>query len=397
MELTNKQIQGLKISIERYKNREPYTCISGYAGSGKTTLINFIIAALKLHPDNVAYVAYTGKAATVLKQKGCSNAVTAHKLLYYAKQLPSGKFTYKPRKRLEDNYKLIVVDEVSMLPKTLWELLLSHKIPVIACGDPGQLPPIDKNEDNHVLDNPHVFLDEIMRQAQDSEIIRLSMHIREGKPISTFQSLGEQVKIIKPKDVVSGMYDWADQVLCATNEKRNMINRFVRENKEFGYKPCIGDKVISLHNHWEFYSGMGNWTLTNGCIGTISDFRTETISVPKSVKETRYLDYMITDVEIDGDKFFDIPIDYYQLISGESSLTPKQQYIMRNNPTIEIEPPYDFAYAYAITVWKAQGSEWKKVMAYEEGHPFDKKEHIQYLYTAVTRASEKLVLVTKSN
>ena len=70
---------------------------------------------------------------------------------------------------------------------------------------------------------------------------------------------------------------------------------------------------------------------------------------------------------------------------------------MRNNPTIGIEPPYDFAYAYAITVWKAQGSEWKKVMAYEEGHPFDKKEHIQYLYTAVTRASEKLVLVTKSN
>ena len=106
-------------------------------GSGKTTLINFIIAALKLHPDNVAYVAYTGKAATVLKQKGCANAVTAHKLLYYAKQLPSGKFTYKPRKRLENEYKIIVVDEVSMLPRTLWELLLSHKIHVLACGDPG--------------------------------------------------------------------------------------------------------------------------------------------------------------------------------------------------------------------------------------------------------------------
>ena len=97
------------------------------------------------------------------------------------------------------------------------------------------------------------------------------------------------------------------------------------------------------------------------------------------------------------ENLFDIPIDYYQLISGESILTPQQQYKMRNNKNIEFEPPYEFAYAYAITVWKAQGSEWNKVLAFEEGHPFDKKEHLQYLYTACTRASEKLVLITKSS
>ena len=67
MELTAKQEQGLKIAVERYKNKERYTVIAGYAGSGKSTLIKFIISALRVHPEEeVCYVAFTGKAATVL-------------------------------------------------------------------------------------------------------------------------------------------------------------------------------------------------------------------------------------------------------------------------------------------------------------------------------------------
>ena len=85
MILTKKQEEGLKIAVSRYYNNEPYTCISGYAGSGKSTLIKFIIASLDVDPEvEVAYVAYTGKAANVLQSKGCPNATTAHKLLYKA-------------------------------------------------------------------------------------------------------------------------------------------------------------------------------------------------------------------------------------------------------------------------------------------------------------------------
>ena len=136
MILTNKQQEGLKIAVARFKAREPYTCVSGYAGSGKSTLIKFIVNALELKDDQVAYVAYTGKAASVLRHKGCPNAMTAHKLLYYSKRLPNGKFLYRPRPALDGDYKVIVVDEVSMLPKQLWDLLLSHGIYVLACGDP---------------------------------------------------------------------------------------------------------------------------------------------------------------------------------------------------------------------------------------------------------------------
>ena len=62
MELTRKQEEGLRIAVERYHQNEPYTVIAGYAGTGKSTLIKFIISALDINPERVAYIAYTGKA-----------------------------------------------------------------------------------------------------------------------------------------------------------------------------------------------------------------------------------------------------------------------------------------------------------------------------------------------
>ena len=108
------------------------------AGTGKSTLVKFIIAALNLESENdVAYVAFTGKAATVLAQKGCPNATTAHKLMFFSKQGADGKYYHFPKKTLDGSYKIIIVDEVSMLPKSMWDLLLGYKIHVLALGDPG--------------------------------------------------------------------------------------------------------------------------------------------------------------------------------------------------------------------------------------------------------------------
>ena len=84
MQLTDKQQEGLEIAVARYRSNKPYTVIAGYAGTGKSTLVKFIISALEIEPEDVAYVAFTGKAANVLAKKGCPNATTAHKLLYYS-------------------------------------------------------------------------------------------------------------------------------------------------------------------------------------------------------------------------------------------------------------------------------------------------------------------------
>lgn len=398
MVLTNRQEEGLKIAVSRYNNKEPYTVISGYAGTGKSTLINFIIEALNIPKEQVCYIAYTGKAASVLASKGCPNARTAHKLLYKAKPLPNGGFHFYPVKHLEGDYKVIVVDEVSMLPKTMWELLLSHKVYVIALGDPGQLPPINKDEDNEVLKNPHVFLDEIMRQAKDSEIIRLSMWIREDKRLSDFpvDNTGNgQVKIFSKNEVVSGMYDWADQILCATNNKRNEINNYVRKQKGFGLEPEIGDKIISLRNHWEYFSSSGNFALTNGSIGEITYLNLEEFRFPKYITNEKIKClYTTFKVEEDNSEFVSIPIDYKFLLTGTPSLEPKQAYLLLKNKNL-IDPPFEFSYAYAITTHKAQGSQWSKVLVFEEPFPFNKVEHKQWLYTACTRSIDKLVIIKK--
>lgn len=396
MILTKKQEEGLKIAVSRYYNNEPYTCISGYAGSGKSTLIKFIIASLDVDPEvEVAYVAYTGKAANVLQSKGCPNATTAHKLLYKAIPLPTGGFRFEEKFLGDSGLKVIVVDEVSMLPIEMWNLLLKHGIYVIAAGDPGQLPPVDKNSDNHVLDKPHIFLDEIMRQAQDSEIIRLSMWIREGKPISNFPCSNKQVMILKPNEVVTGTYLWADQIICSTNNKRIEINNIVRKLNDFSPLPQIGDKIISLHNHWDYMSKKGEWALTNGSIGIIKDFSLQEVWLPRYIKTDSPVTYMTTDIELeDGDGFIQIPIDYNDLVSGQPSLTPKQIYQTNKNKYTP-DAPFSFTYAYAITGHKSQGSEWNKVLMFEESFPYNKEEHKKALYTEVTRAQDKLVVVTK--
>jgi exodeoxyribonuclease-5 len=394
--LTNKQEEGLRLAVERYKLGEKYTIISGFAGSGKSTLIKFIVDALPVDPEkDVAYAAFTGKAATVLQQKGCQNATTAHKLLYRAKPMPNGTYKFIPRIIGEIEYKVIVIDEVSMLPKPMWDLLMKHNVYVLATGDPGQLPPVNPEDDNHMLDHPHIFLDEIMRQAQDSEIIRLSMHIRDGQPLSTFGCAGEQVQIFDKSQVVSGMYDWADQILCATNAQRTKINNFVRQQKGFGPEPEVGDKVISLRNHWDFASSSGEWALTNGSIGTIEYMTERPIWVPKYIYDKGPIPYLFTDVVLDdGDKFNSIPIDYNSLKNGEMTLNPKQTYMLNKQKNL-LDAPYEFAYAYAITTWKAQGSEWDKVLGFEEWFPNDVDTHRRFLYTMTTRASKKLVLITK--
>ena len=391
MVLTKKQEEGLREAVSRFNRGEKYTVISGYAGSGKSTLVRFIVAALGVPEEAIAYVAYTGKAAKVLAQKGCPNATTAHRLLYWAKPMPNGSYRFVPKPAIEA--KVVIVDEVSMLPKSMWDLLTSHSCYIIACGDPGQLPPVDKSEANDILARPHVFLDEIMRQAQESEIIRLSMHVREGKPLSTFAAAGDEVKIISPHELVDGMYDWADQILCATNKTRHLINTCVREMKGFGPEPCTGDRIISLRNHWDLCSNDPDKApLTNGSIGYLTNFCHSDLHFPPFLRIPK-VDCLLSEFTTEGlETYTGLYIDYKSIKEGEKTLSSKQEYeIAKRHSAL----PLEFAYAYAITVWKAQGSEWDKILGFEESFPWNTEEHKQYLYTLATRAKKKLVLVKK--
>ena len=389
MILTTKQEEGLKIAVRRFKDREPWTCIAGYAGTGKSTLVKFIVQALNLNENDVCYVAYTGKAAKVLRDKGCQNAMTAHRLLYQSFPKSDGTFYHKIKRPLDYPYKLIVVDEISMLPKEIWDLLLSHNIHVICLGDPFQLPPI--GEDNGVLYNPHIFLDEIMRQAQESEIIRLTMDIREGKSLSLFR--GNEVQIYDQKDMVDGMFVWADQIIVAKNETRRNINSRIRKmihnvNTE---EPVEGDKIICLRNSWETITEAGD-VLVNGTIGTLHNIRYyqhHPFLKPKMtahfLSEDDYEDAEMSPIDL---YFRDLNIDYKLLTTGEPTVTEKN---FKRFPK-EFRP-LTFDYGYCITCHKAQGSEYGKVLVVEEY--LRGNDHDRWLYTAATRAKDKLVIVRK--
>ena len=392
MILTKKQAEGLLISIDRYNAGKKYTVISGYAGSGKSTLVRFIIEALDVDEDDVCYCAFTGKAAEVLRKKGNKNACTLHKLLYESIPKPEGGFYRKPKPCL--NYSIIVVDEVSMAPKQLMDLLFFHNVYVICLGDPGQLPPIDKDEDNHLLDHPHIFLDEIMRQAQESEIIRLTMKIRNNEPIDYYD--GKEVKIIPYSQLNTGALQWADQVLTATNAKRESINNQMRQLLNHPDYPVDGDKMICLRNYWDDLSNKGD-PLINGTIGILQNSFQTWRQLARFVKsDIKKFDVLMGDLIIPDmdDVYLMTEMDRQMIMSGVKCCDWKLSYKLGKLKLGYGEiVPKEFTYAYAITCHKSQGSEWSKVLVLEESFPFDKKEHIRWLYTACTRASEKLVLV----
>ena len=390
MVLTQKQEQGLKICIKKYENNERYCVISGYAGAGKSTLVKVIVQNLPgIDPEkDVTYACFTGKAAQVLLKKGNKNVTTLHKLLYESIPKPDGTFIRKPKPSIE--YKIVVVDEVSMAPRKLMELLFKHNVFIIALGDPFQLPPVDKDQDNGLLNNPDIFLDEIMRQSLDSEIIQLSMKIRNHESIDYFK--GRDIIVMPKTDLNTGVLQWADQILVGTNATRVTINNQMRDLLGRGNKPENGDKVICLRNYWDNFA-TNDGPLVNGTIGYIDNVYESFNRIPPWVGggpiKVLYADF-ISDSNAD---FGTLQMDEKQILTGERCLDYRAIYKLKSNRRTQHLVPMEFTYGYAITGHKSQGSEWDKVLVLEERFPFEKEEHARWLYTCVTRASEKLVLV----
>lgn len=220
------------------------------------------------------------------------------------------------------------------------------------CGDPAQLPPVSKDEDNHLLDKPHIFLDEIMRQAEESEIIQLTMKIRAQEKIQ--KQKGEEVQVYSKNELTDGMLTWANQVLCATNKTRQDLNIHMRQLQGRGDNPEIGDKIICLKNEWERESDCGN-PLINGTIGYITNIKSEDIYVPFYLKlPIKFFRIFTIDFETEtGEKFFNIPIDRNMLLFGEPTLDFKTAYIL-SRTKIKNKLPIEFAFGYAITTHKAQ-------------------------------------------
>ena len=233
-----------------------------------------------------------------------------------------------------------------------------------------------------------------MRQAAESEIIQLTMKIRNRESIEYMS--GNEVMVVPKDDLVTGHLTWADQVICATNAKRLALNNQMRELYGYEGLPQDGEKMICLRNYWEDISTDGEGVLVNGMTGTIHNPFPSFRDAPRYVKMRDHRMPLVCGDFISEDEhiFAKVEMDKYFIENGEPFLDWRESYALgKLIPRIGDIIPRQFTYGYAVTCHKAQGSEWDKVLVIEETFPFDKTEHARWLYTAATRASEKLVLV----
>ena len=345
----------------------------GYAGTGKTTLARHFAQGVE---GEVLFAAFTGKAAQVLRSKGARKASTIHSLIYR----PRGEeevedeetgsksiaptFSLNRRSPLAEA-KLIVIDECSMVDEPLGRDLLSFGTPVLVLGDPGQLPPVSGGG-FFTEHEPDFLLEEIHRQARDNPIIDLAQQVREGRAIM-YGDYGATAKVISKTEVTTDQVLAADQVLVGTNRTRRRYNERLRELKGFdGPFPQAGDKLVCLRND----TAKG---LLNGSLWTVT-------SAARTVKS--FMNLLIR-AEDEGIERYSAKVKVLKSVFE----TPEADI-----PWQERRRYDDFDFGYALTVHKAQGSQWDEVILFDESRAF--RDHAQrWLYTGITRASERLTIV----
>ena len=218
--------------------------VFGYAGVGKTTLARHIAEGAR---GETAFAAFTGKAALVMRSKGCAGATTIHALIYRASEGAEGapNFTLNadgPASKAG----LIVIDECSMVDAELARDLLSFGKPILVLGDPFQLPPV-KGGGFFTEGAPDVMLTHIHRQAQDNPIIRLSEIVRSGGDLR--EGVYGDTRVIPRAAVDPAQVLGADQVLVGTNRTRRAYNQRMRDLKGFREPlPVAGDRLVCLRN-----------------------------------------------------------------------------------------------------------------------------------------------------
>ena len=225
MQWTAEQDEALKRVSAWLKDRDGDQVfrLFGWAGTGKSTLAKHLGGGLK----SVKYAAFTGKAASVMRKRGCRGASTIHSLIYKLESEGAGepKFTLDEESPAA-TADLIVIDEVSMVDEPLAKDLLSFGTKVLVLGDPFQLPPV-QGAGFFTATEPDIMLTDIQRQARDNPIIRMSLDIREGRALTRGDYGGSRV--IGKGEVDQAAVLAADQVLVGRNKTRLQYNDRLRE------------------------------------------------------------------------------------------------------------------------------------------------------------------------
>lgn len=370
---------------------KPWFEISGAAGTGKTTVVREIINRSGIDINDVMFVAFVGKATLALRMNGL-NAKTIHASIYDTVKsyetdehgtviIRNGKPVYKTkfikRDKLEGDPKLIVLDEGGMVAENMAKDLISYGIPLLVLGDRNQLPPVFGN--SIFLVRPDVTLNEIMRQSKDSPIIYLSQLATYGYDIPYGVYGDNECIVIKKSELTDEHLKQSDIVICGKNRTRDTLNNYMRKNifHITDNTLSIGDKLICRQNNWDrCMEDDDSIALVNGLIGYVNSIRYDTRSGASMEIDFKpeFTDAEFKSVEIDHNYIF-MPYDKRKTVNT-----------MYTNGII-------FEFGYCITCHLSQGSQYDTVLVYVD-IPKGKSDYYKHwLYTAITRAKKRLILV----
>jgi exodeoxyribonuclease-5 len=380
----------------------------GYAGTGKTTLAKHLAEGVN---GKVLFAAFTGKAAYVLQSKGCAGATTIHSLIYHSRDKGQAQLVEMEKQlqqlidelvaegmkeaeidkhiRVKDlrkminherdsvkqpffvlnmdsevrGAKLIIIDECSMVDARMGADLLSFGVKVLVLGDPAQLPPVGGA--GYFTENvkPDIMLEEIHRQAEESPIIRMATQVRKEQSLS-LGDFGNDCRVIAGERIEPDIALAFDQILVGKNKTRFATNKRVRTLKGIDDPyPVLDDRIVCLRNDHD--AGLLNGALFRVVsVGGVMDHK------------------VMMDIVPEGGPFAQSVMAHEHYFLGKGD----------DLPWFERKEAQEFDYGYALTVHKAQGSQWDSVLLFDESHSF-RKDRWRWLYTGITRAAEKLTVV----
>ncbi|MDE7301361.1 MAG: ATP-dependent RecD-like DNA helicase, partial [Clostridia bacterium] len=326
-------------------------------------------------------------------------ACTVHRLIYQSqlneqeleingKKVKVERLVFRRRDSIDKSIKLIVLDEASMVSDEMMEDILRFGVKVLICGDGAQLPPVEGF--NSYLKNPDHTLTQIMRQQLDNPIIWLATLAREGSPLP-YGNFGGKAYVWEGRKFTGeqreGLLKRSDQIICGMNKTRTKINDEVRRILGFDGLPKSGEKLICTYNNWEQYiDGEMRFNLVNGIIGTTID---PFYDVERGIGFTQFKPEFLDELCPDA-----LPFDIGVFEDGNYRYK-HGDYFAKFDEDGEPAGAFTlnrFEFGYCISCHKAQGSEFDNVIVFDESFAF-KEDKNRWLYTAITRAKQKLVLI----
>jgi exodeoxyribonuclease-5 len=409
--LTPKQAEAKDKVLRWYRDpqKKQTFYFAGLGGTGKSTCVEQIVEEIK---GKVLFAAFTGKAASVMRRKGCPTATTIHQLAYRVKgepatpeqkkkllaevqrlravkdagaQATADKIAAELKREEEEegrkgprfslnmeseikHAQLLVVDECSFVDRRVGEDLESFGTPLLVLGDPAQLPPV-YGQGYFTSREPDVFLDEILRQELDNPILQLCDRARRGLPLA-LGKYGESEVMPYGDPRVQDRVLAADIVIVWRNRTRHACNAKIRRLLGRGDEPAPvpGDRVVCLRNDHDLGMLNGTQWKVNRCL-------------PDLDKLTAKID--ITSVEDDQHTHsLECETWLHHFMAREDELAIVQKRRTRT----------ELDFGNTITAHRSQGSEYPNVVVFDESGSFGSNA-AKWRYTAFSRASQRLVVV----